>query len=87
MGDWERRGLYRTLLGWDTFTMDLAPTGSEEHEPLLVLHGFPTCSFDFRQVLPALNANRRVLLLDLIGYGLSAKPDVAYTMNMQFRLS
>jgi len=35
--------------------------------PLLVLHGFPTSSFDFRHVLPALAANRRVLLLDLIG--------------------
>jgi len=63
--------------------MDVAPTGSERHEPLLVLHGFPTCSFDFRVVLPALAVHRRVLLLDMIGYGLSAKPDVAYTMNMQ----
>jgi pimeloyl-ACP methyl ester carboxylesterase len=61
-----------------------SPTGrSEEHEPLLVLHGFPTCSFDFRLVLPALSAHRRVLLLDMIGYGLSAKPDIAYTMSMQ----
>ncbi len=83
VGEWESSGAYRTLLGWETFTMDLAPTGSEEHEPLLVLHGFPSCSFDFRLVLPSLNANRRVLLLDLIGYGLSAKPDIAYTMNLQ----
>jgi pimeloyl-ACP methyl ester carboxylesterase len=47
------------------------------------VHGFPTSSFDFRLVLAALGAHRRVLLLDLIGYGLSAKPDVAYTMAMQ----
>jgi len=83
VADWERRGVYRTLLGWETFTMDLAPTGAEEREPLLILHGFPTSSFDFHLVLPTLNANRRVLLLDLIGYGLSAKPDIAYTMNVQ----
>jgi pimeloyl-ACP methyl ester carboxylesterase len=81
--EWECRGSYRTLLGWETFTMDVAPAGAEEHEPLLVIHGFPTSSFDFRLVLPALSAHRRVLLLDLIGFGLSAKPDVAYTMNMQ----
>jgi len=81
--EWERRGSYRTLLGWETFTMDVAPTGAEEHEPLLVIHGFPTSSFDFRLVLPALAAHRRVLLLDLIGFGLSAKPDIAYTMSMQ----
>lgn len=83
VAEWERRGSYRTLHGWEAFTMDVGPTGPEEHEPLLVLHGFPTSSFDFRHVLPALAANRRVLLLDLIGYGLSAKPDVAYTMNME----
>lgn len=83
VAEWERCGVYRALHGWETFTMDVAPTGSEEHEPLLIIHGFPTCSFDFRLVLPALATNRRVLLLDLIGFGLSAKPDVAYTMNMQ----
>jgi pimeloyl-ACP methyl ester carboxylesterase len=82
VADWEKRGAYMTLHGWKTFTMDVASVGSEDHEPLLVLHGFPTCSFDFRLVLPALAANRRVLLLDMIGYGLSAKPDIAYTMDM-----
>jgi pimeloyl-ACP methyl ester carboxylesterase len=83
VADWERRGVVRTLGGFESFTMDVAATGSDDHEPLLVIHGFPTCCFDFRQVLPALAAHRRVLLLDLIGYGLSAKPDTAYTMSMQ----
>jgi pimeloyl-ACP methyl ester carboxylesterase len=83
VADWEGRGRYRTLHGLETFTMDVAPTGSEDHEPLLVIHGFPTASFDFHLVLPALAAHRRVLLLDLIGFGLSAKPDQAYTMALQ----
>jgi pimeloyl-ACP methyl ester carboxylesterase len=80
---WRQRGRYRTLAGWETFTLDIEPEGSEDLEPLLVLHGFPTCSFDFRLVLPRLARNRRVLLLDMIGYGLSAKPDIAYTMALQ----
>jgi pimeloyl-ACP methyl ester carboxylesterase len=83
VGDWERRGTYRTLHGWETFTMDVGPDGREDHDPLLIIHGFPTSSFDFRQVVPTLARHRRLLLLDLIGYGLSAKPDIAYTMNMQ----
>ncbi|HXQ60527.1 MAG TPA: alpha/beta hydrolase [Acidimicrobiales bacterium] len=83
VADWEASGTYRTLLGHEIFTMDVAAQGTEAHEPLLVLHGFPTCSFDFRHVLEALAADRRVLLLDMIGYGLSAKPDLGYTMNMQ----
>jgi pimeloyl-ACP methyl ester carboxylesterase len=83
VADWEGRGVYRTLHGWETFTMDVAPRGREVHEPLLIVHGFPTSSFDFHLVLPALSVNRRVLLLDLIGFGLSDKPDIAYTMAMQ----
>jgi len=63
--------------------VEVDPVGPEELEPLLVLHGFPTCSFDFRLVLPDLARNRRILLLDFLGYGLSAKPDLPYTMALQ----
>ena len=49
--------------------------------PLFVLHGFPTCSFDWRSVLPALGADRRVVLFDFFGFGLSAKPDVRYSIR------
>jgi pimeloyl-ACP methyl ester carboxylesterase len=80
---WERRGTYRTLAGFKTFTIDVAPTGPETLEPLVVLHGFPTSSFDFLHVVDALAEHRRVLLLDMIGYGLSAKPDQAYTIALQ----
>jgi pimeloyl-ACP methyl ester carboxylesterase len=86
VADWEAAGHYRTLLGHRIFTMDVASTGPEQHEPLLILHGFPTSSFDFHLVLPALAVGRRLLLLDFIGYGLSDKPDTAYTMNLQANL-
>jgi pimeloyl-ACP methyl ester carboxylesterase len=80
---WERRGTYRTLAGLKTFTIDLAPTGAEELEPLVVIHGFPSSSFDYHHVVDALADHRRVLLFDMIGYGLSAKPDRAYTIDLQ----
>jgi pimeloyl-ACP methyl ester carboxylesterase len=48
-----------------------------------VLHGFPSSSYDFAAVLDDLRRTRRVLLLDLLGYGLSAKPDQAYTLAEQ----
>jgi pimeloyl-ACP methyl ester carboxylesterase len=50
--------------------------------PLLVLHGFPTCSYDYAAVLPALAARRRVVLPDHLGHGLSAKPDRRYGIRM-----
>jgi pimeloyl-ACP methyl ester carboxylesterase len=80
---WERRGTYRTLAGLKTFTIDVAPTGTEVLEPLLVIHGFPSSSFDFHHVVDDLAQHRRVLLFDMIGYGLSAKPDRVYTIDLQ----
>jgi pimeloyl-ACP methyl ester carboxylesterase len=62
------------------FVVDAPPTGPAVAPPLLVIHGFPTSSFDFVDVLAALRAARRVVLLDLPGFGLSAKPDRAYSL-------
>jgi pimeloyl-ACP methyl ester carboxylesterase len=80
---WEGRGSYRRLEDLKTFTVEVAATMSETLEPLLVLHGFPTSSFDFHRVVDALAEHRRVLLFDMIGYGLSAKPDRPYTLDLQ----
>jgi pimeloyl-ACP methyl ester carboxylesterase len=80
---WEAIGQHRELLGHQVFTVDVPPIGPEEHEPLLVLHGFPTSSFDYAAVLDGLRAGRRVLLVDMLGYGLSDKPDRGYTMALQ----
>jgi pimeloyl-ACP methyl ester carboxylesterase len=80
---WEERGRHRRLAGHDVFTIEVPAGGDERLEPLLVLHGFPTSSFDFHLVLDSLAENRRVLLIDMVGYGLSAKPDQAYTMDLQ----
>src|ERR1700730_7482738 len=80
---WERRGTYRTLAGLKTFTVDVAATDAETLEPLVVLPGVPSSSFDFHDVVDELARNRRVLLFDMIGYGLSAKPDRVYTIDMQ----
>ena len=70
-------GTHRQLVGERVFTVDAPSIGPEHHEPLLILHGFPTSSFDYAAVLDGLRAGRRVLLLDMLGYGLSAKPDRA----------
>jgi len=80
---WERRGTYRVLAGFKTFTIDVPAAGAETLEPLLVVHGFPSSSFDYHHVLDALARHRRVLLFDMIGYGLSAKPDRAYAIDLQ----
>jgi pimeloyl-ACP methyl ester carboxylesterase len=80
---WEAIGEYRELSGARVFTVDAPAIGAAQHPPLLVLHGFPTSSFDYAAVLDGLRAGRRVVLLDMLGYGFSAKPDRHYTMALQ----
>jgi pimeloyl-ACP methyl ester carboxylesterase len=80
---WEGIGLRRDVCGHQIFTIDAPAIGPEVYEPLLILHGFPTSSFDYAGVLDGLRAGRRVLLLDFLGYGLSDKPDQPYTMGQQ----
>ena len=48
--------------------------GAADAEPLLLIHGFPTASWDWEALWSALAARYRVLTLDLLGYGFSAKP-------------
>ncbi|MFB6233093.1 MAG: alpha/beta fold hydrolase, partial [Haloarculaceae archaeon] len=43
--------------------------------PVLFLHGIPTWSYLWRDVAPALAADRHVVVPDLLGYGNSAKHD------------
>jgi pimeloyl-ACP methyl ester carboxylesterase len=43
-------------------------------DPLLLVHGFPTASWDYHAMWAPLVQRYRVLTLDMIGFGLSAKP-------------
>ena len=77
---WRSRGRHHELLGDSVFVVEVPATGPVAAPPLLVLHGFPTSSFDFHRVVDALAADRRVVLFDMPGYGLSAKPDRPYRL-------
>jgi pimeloyl-ACP methyl ester carboxylesterase len=53
-----------------------------EGDPILLLHGFPTSSHLYRNVIPTLAKTHRAIALDLPGYGLSDKPlDVDYSFE------
>ena len=80
---WQARGRDRLLAGRRVFTIDEGPRDGGDEPPIVLLHGFPTCSFDWRAVLDRLVPTRRVLTLDLLGYGLSEKPDIAYPLGLQ----
>lgn len=45
-----------------------------EGEPLLLLHGFPTSSWDFHAIWPMLSDRYRLITVDKLGFGFSDKP-------------
>ena len=49
--------------------------GSKANPTLLLLHGFPTSSHMFRDLIPAVAANSHVIAPDLPGFGFSDAPD------------
>jgi len=56
-------------------------------EPVVMLHGNPTWSFYFRELVKGLRSNYRTIVPDHIGCGLSDKPDPArYDYRLQSRV-
>ena len=50
--------------------------------PVVLLHGWPTSSFLWRNIMPAMAAHNRVIAPDLPGFGRSSKPlDRKYTFR------
>ena len=47
-------------------------------DPILFLHGNPTSSYLWRNIMPHLHAHGRCIAMDLIGMGKSDKPDLEY---------
>ncbi len=56
-------------------------------EPVLLLHGWPTSSFLWRNVIGPIAESSRVIALDLPGFGQSAKPlDASYSFHFYSRI-
>jgi len=50
-------------------------------EPLVLIHGFPTSSWDWHALWPALTQRYFVIAIDMIGFGFSDKP-IDYEYNI-----
>jgi pimeloyl-ACP methyl ester carboxylesterase len=69
--DWKSEGEFFDYKGNAIF---YRRGGKRAGEVLLLLHGFPTASFDWHKLWPDLIARFSCLAYDYIGYGFSAKP-------------
>ncbi len=81
--EWRQQGRTFPHHGHEIFYRD----SGGSRPPLLLIHGFPTASWDFYRVWDALAERHRVLAPDLIGFGFSAKPrDYPYSLVNQAEL-
>lgn len=76
LGDKEGHPRMRTVDTLDSF-MNYTDTGSGDI-PVVFLHGNPTSSYLWRNVIPHIGDRTRCLAPDLIGMGASGKPDIDY---------
>lgn len=92
---WEKAGFYLDWHGHQVFCRDsLADPadgrsakrddGRDDPPTIVLIHGFPTSSWDFQAIWPALNHRYRVVAMDMLGFGFSDKPaDFNYTLEQQ----
>ena len=85
LAQWERGGSHFKYRNHDIFWHEGGDSAAPE--TLLLIHGFPTASWDWSAVWPMLAQRFRLITLDLIGFGFSAKPrDYDYSIADQASL-
>jgi pimeloyl-ACP methyl ester carboxylesterase len=84
---WKQQGEFIDVFGRSIFTVDTNATtqkSSAVKEVLVVLHGYPTSTYDYYKILTSLASNYRVIMHDHIGFGFSDKPiDYSYSLIEQ----
>jgi pimeloyl-ACP methyl ester carboxylesterase len=78
--EWKESGTDRQIAGHRLFYHDVGAGP----DTIVILHGYPTSSHDFEEVLPVLSENYRVIIHDHPGFGFSEKPaDYSYAITEQ----
>ncbi|XP_064633575.1 mesoderm-specific transcript protein-like [Lineus longissimus] len=71
---WRESGKYFKFRGHRIFYVDFRGS-RKDVAPLMLLHGFPTSSYDWYKMLPDLKQRfSRVIAIDFLGFGFSDKP-------------
>ena len=57
--------------------------GDASATPLLLVHGFPTCAWDWVPTWETLGSKHHLIACDMLGFGLSDKPKSGYSIHRQ----
>ena len=78
--EWKSKGKIIKINNRNIFVID---EGNHD-KTLVILHGYPTSSFDYYKTLPYLTRQYRVIIHDHLGFGFSDKPlDYSYSLIEQ----
>ncbi|XP_075521846.1 uncharacterized protein LOC142555072 [Primulina tabacum] len=62
----------------DLFRWFYVESGSPSNPPIVLIHGFPSQAYSYRNVLPILSKTNRAIAFDWLGFGFSDKPQPKY---------
>ena len=90
--EWKSKGEFITVNDRKLFVIDTSSFFSSDNkiptETMVILHGYPTSSYDYYKVLPELSKHYRVIIHDHLGFGFSDKPlDYSYSLLDQADLA
>lgn len=69
--NWKEKGNFVTIDDKKIFVID----EGDKPGTLVILHGYPTSSYDYYRVIPELSHYFRIIIHDHLGFGFSDKPD------------
>lgn len=70
--DWKESGNLISINDYKIFVCD---TEVEEKETIILIHGFPTSSWDWKDIWALLEKDYRLIAVDMLGFGFSDKPN------------
>ena len=71
---WQALGRAISTPDGQVWAVERGPAKDSGRPPVVILHGFPTSSWDFAAAIERVAESRRVIAFDFLGYGLSDKP-------------
>lgn len=81
LSDWQNQGQYQFINGQQIFTRF---AGDKNAPALVLIHGYPSASWDWEGMWDELTQHYYVITLDMLGFGLSDKPKNAnYLLSEQ----
>lgn len=80
LAQWHEGGEYFSFKGHEIF---YRTQGQQDKPALVMIHGFPTCSWDFAKISSALGEHFYLVTLDMLGFGFSDKPKQNYSIFEQ----